>query len=85
MGRPSFDKSTGERVGAVIKGRREKLRLSLSAFAGKAGLDVSQASKIERGLCGTDLAGWRRIALALDMSPAAFVARVFPKQGGRAA
>jgi transcriptional regulator with XRE-family HTH domain len=77
MGRPAFDRDTGERAGAVIRERRTALGLTGVELARRAAFDVSQMRKIEIGSCGTDLAGWRRIATALEMPPADFFARVF--------
>lgn len=79
MGRPEFDKATGVRVGAVIRERLKALSLSSSDLARRAEFDPSQMSKIALGKGGTDLDGWKRIATALDLTPADFFARVFPR------
>jgi transcriptional regulator with XRE-family HTH domain len=80
MGRPEFDKATGGRVGAVIRERLKALSLSSSDLARRAQFDPSQMSKIALGKGGTDLAGWKRIAVALDLAPADFFARLFPPE-----
>jgi transcriptional regulator with XRE-family HTH domain len=55
--------------GELIKMRRAELRLSLRAFAERAGMDPGNASRLERGRMappeGTDVLG--RIASALEL------------------
>jgi transcriptional regulator with XRE-family HTH domain len=65
--KPDSEKALGD----VIRSRRLAKKMTLEALGDAAGIDVSQLSKIERGLCRTRVDTYGRIALALGWTPAA--------------
>lgn len=50
-----------------MRALRAQRKLTLVELAGRVRMDVSQLSKIERGVCGTSPEGYERIALALGV------------------
>lgn len=60
----------GEGFGALLRERRNELRMTLRTFAERAGLDPGNASRYERGRLGPpqDLAVLNRIGEALEWS-----------------
>lgn len=60
------------KAGGAIRTRRKALRMTLGQLGKAADVDVSQLSKLERGVCGASVATINRIAAALDWSPAEF-------------
>ena len=58
-------------VAANIKQRRKALGLTQEALAQEAGISSQHLSKIERCACSPTMDTMVRIALSLDMTPAA--------------
>lgn len=57
----------------MIRVTREAKGFTLQELASKVGMDWSQLSKVERGLSGTDLETYERIARALGLTLAQLV------------
>ena len=64
-----METDTNQRLGAAIRMRRQARGVTLEALHAATEIDVSQLSKIERGLCGMAPAQQERIARALGWSP----------------
>ena len=56
-----------EAVGAIIRRRRQALRLTLRAFARQCDISPAHLSKVERGLASPSLAMLTRIVQELDL------------------
>ena len=56
-----------EAVGAIIRGRRQALGLTLRAFARQCDISPAHLSKVERGLASPSLAMLTRIVQELDL------------------
>jgi transcriptional regulator with XRE-family HTH domain len=63
---------TEKKAGDTIRARRTARKMTLGELGSAAGIDVSQLSKLERGLCRTSVETYDRIAEALGWSPAEF-------------
>ena len=61
---------TERNLGAAIRARRLSMRLSLVKVSRATGIDISDLSKLERGLSRTSIPRYDRIAKALKWSPA---------------
>jgi transcriptional regulator with XRE-family HTH domain len=61
---------TEKTLGSAIRARRKGRKMTLSQLALLSDIDVSQLSKIERGVCRTSFAGYDKIAKALGWTPA---------------
>jgi len=61
---------TERNLGAVIRARRLTMKMSLVQVSRATGVDISDLSKIERGLSRTSVARYDRIAKALSWTPA---------------
>ena len=72
--------TTNERLGAVVRARRVARGLTLSALAESSGIDVSQFSRIERGLCGLTPEQIERVAEKLHTSAAALWRSASPRR-----
>ena len=59
-----------ERLGAAIRAARLRLKLHQAELGARSGTDQSYISKIERGLRPMNLDTLRRIATALETTPA---------------
>lgn len=79
-----METDTAKQTGGVIRSRRKALKMTLGQLSEAADIDVSQLSKLERGVCGASVATINRIAAALAWSPAEFW-RHASKVPGRAA
>lgn len=64
--------TTATAPGAAIRTRRKALKMTLGQLSRASGVDVSQLSKLERGLCGTGVDTFDRIATSLGWTPAEF-------------
>lgn len=71
-GESNSDIAVGEKVRLV----RQEKKLSLEEMATKTGLSISYLSEIERGVARPSLSAIRKIAAALDVSPAVFLGTV---------
>jgi transcriptional regulator with XRE-family HTH domain len=63
---------TEKGLGDVIRSRRTARKMTLAQLGEAAEIDVSQLSKVERGLCRTSVETYDRIAVALGWTPALF-------------
>lgn len=63
---------TEKALGDVIRSRRAAKKMTLAQLGAAAQIDVSQLSKIERGLSRTSVDAYDRIAVALGWTPALF-------------
>lgn len=61
---------TERNLGAVIRARRLTMKLPLVRVSRDTGIDISDLSKIERGLARTSVSRYDRIAKALNWTPA---------------
>lgn len=66
-----MESTTEKALGEAIRARRNALKMTLEKLGTEAGVDVSQLSKIERGICRTSFPTYDRIAKALSWTPAA--------------
>ncbi|MFM9703660.1 helix-turn-helix domain-containing protein [Streptomyces galilaeus] len=55
---------------SAIRFRREALNMSLRTLSDKTGIDRGHLSRVERGLAGLGDANIRKVAEALDATPA---------------
>ena len=62
---------TEKSLGVAIRSRRVSRKMTLTALGQATGIDVSQLSKVERGICRTSVDAYDRIAEALGWTPAA--------------
>ena len=67
--------SVGNSLGNSIRQRRKSLALTLQALAGQVGADAGNLSRIERGELGVNESLLRKIAAALNTTPASLYAR----------
>lgn len=61
---------TEKALGHAIRHRRKSRKMTLTALAVLSEIDVSQLSKVERGICRTNLPTYDLIARALGWTPA---------------
>lgn len=66
---------TAKKVGEVIRSRRDELGLTLATLGKLAGIDLSQLSKVERGLGATALETYENIAREMGWSLSDLFAR----------
>lgn len=76
---------TEKAVGALIRARRDARRMTLRELGDAAQIDVSQLSKIERGICRTSFEAYERIAAALGWSASQLWRRALVGSVGAAA
>lgn len=62
--------TTQKHIGEAIRARRDARRMTLQQLGDAAEIDMSQLSKVERGLCRTSVEAYSRIAAALGWSVA---------------
>lgn len=72
--------NTEKTLGAAFKARRLALKLPLRIVAAQAQIDVSQLSKIERGIARTEVPKYERIAKSLGWTPAQMWSLVIGKR-----
>lgn len=77
--------NTEKGLGGVIRGRRTARKMTLAQLGQAAEIDVSQLSKIERGLCRTSVETYDRIAAALGWTPSVLWQHATRGPRGRAA
>ncbi len=66
-----------QKLGVVVRLRRHELNLSQQELAAKAGeMDRSYLSEIESGRKNVSFTVFLRLAAALDLTPAEFMARL---------
>ena len=63
-------------LGSSIRNRRKSLNVTLQTLASQVGADAGNLSRIERGELGINEALLRKVAAALDCSPAYLLHKV---------